>query len=39
VDWFGHARHQIDAQVARRRVELDGLIAEFRDLVRRFGLA
>ena len=39
VDWFGNAKRQIEARAAKRRVELDGLIAEFRDLVRQFGLA
>jgi hypothetical protein len=39
VDWFANARRQIEARIARRRVELDGLIAEFRDLVQQAGLA
>ena len=39
MDWFGNARRQIEAQVSRRQVELDRLIAEFRDLVYQFGLA
>ena len=39
LDWFGQARRQIEAQAARRRIDLDGLIAEFRDLAHRFGLA
>lgn len=38
LDWFANARRQIEAQVAQRRIELDGLVAEFRDLVHQFGL-
>ena len=39
LDWFGNARRQMEAQAARRRIDLDGLIAEFRDLVYQLRLA
>ncbi len=38
IDWFDRARRQIEARAAHRRAELDGLIAEFMELVRQAGL-
>jgi len=39
IDWFEHARRATQRRAAERRVELDTLIAEFRDRVREAGLA
>jgi len=39
IDWFAQARRQIEIRAAERRAELDDLIAEFLDLVRRAGLS
>jgi hypothetical protein len=39
IDWFELARRQAEMRAAERRAELDGLIAEFMDLVRSAGLA
>ena len=38
IDWFDRAQRQIEARVAERREELDGLIAVFMGLVRQAGL-
>ncbi|HEY4688019.1 MAG TPA: J domain-containing protein [Anaerolineae bacterium] len=38
IDWFDRARREIEARAAQRRIELDHLIAEFRELVREAGL-
>lgn len=39
IDWFGQARQELETRIAGRRVELDRLIDDFRDLVRQAGLA
>lgn len=39
LDWFAHARREIEARIGSRRQELDDLIAEFRDLVSQARLA
>ena len=38
IDWFDRAHRWVDQEAAKRRVELDGLIAEFRDLLQRAGI-
>jgi hypothetical protein len=38
ADWFAQTRRQIEARAAERKVELEALIAEFRELVRQAGL-